>query len=477
MAFLFLLYVRRTPEAGRPPAAGLLYFFIFLFMNIFIVGGGTVGSVTAEYFSKEGHDVTIVEPDPARIRLLNDSLDISVVEGSGTDFSTMKEIGLGKADIFLALTDDDECNIIACSLARSQGARRRLARINDRQFIEPDNVLWLKENGIDDVVNTNESLTRMIQSLVRYPGMTDLQRFLNDKYAVAKFSFSKNSIHYGKRLDDLKFNFPVQKIGYEQVSSFKPYDGTVEINEFLYVYYGCERDRLSDLQRLLAGHIRTIKSVAIFGQGYKSTTAGAELGMALKKEGITTIELITEEDDVALQLSNKYPFSVIVDDPSRPHFAKSGNLQHVDLFLGYSDNFEKNIYACSVASREDVPYTFALVRYPEHTSFVSTIPLTSFLNAAIVTAHQILNEHQPTGIIARSIMEYKHVECVEILVAEDSALVGKPLAQLSFKNSQCISLMRGGDLIPLKEDMKIDEGDRLLLLIVNGEMELLRPLL
>lgn len=444
-------------------------------MNIFIVGGGTVGSITAEYFSKEGHDVTVIEPDPARIRLLHDSLDIGVVEASGTDFAVMKDLPLDRADLFIALTDDDECNILSCSLAKAQGARRRIARINDKQFLEQENMLFLKNSGIDEVVNTNERLTQLIATLVRYPGMTDIQHFLDRRFVIAKYSFGKDSPHYGNELRSIEFPFPVQKIGLEQVSGFKPYDESTVVNEFLYAYYGCDIEHLDALQAIVAPRARGIRRVAIFGQGYKSGTAGAELGVALKKQGIGGIELIEEQDEDAVRLTSKYPFPVIVDDPSRPHFAKAGNLRNVDLFLGYSANFEKNIYACSVAAREGVPYTVALVRYPEHTAFVSTIPLTAFLNPAIVTANKILEHHQQTAILTRSILEYKQVECVEILISP-----GSPLAKsgkLPFKDSRCVAVLRGGQMLPPEDAGVVRPGDRALLLMINGEMESLRSLL
>lgn len=446
-------------------------------MNIFIIGGGTVGTITAEYFSREGHSVTVVEHDPSRIKTLQDQLDINVIEGKGTDHSLLSTAGIQDAKLFMALTDSDESNIIACTLAKFFGVPRRIARISDADFLGTENLLSLKELGVDEIVNTSEALILEFSKIVPYPGMTDIKHHLDNKYVIAKYSFSKESAYYGKPLSEIEIPFAHIPLGYEQIGGFMPYNPSVTVNEFLYAYYACETALLPELHKCLAAGCSGIRRVMIYGGGYKSRNTSGELGLALQRLGVPSIELVVENEQDAQKLSAKYPFQILMDDPSRPQFAATGNLKDIDMFLALSSNFEKNLYACSVAFRENVPYTFAAVRYPEHTSFASAIPLTDFINPAIVTANNVMRFHQADTIVSRTILQFDQVECLEILVSPKSAMAGKPVKTLPFKNSRCIALLRGNQIIHAQPDTEILPKDRVVFLLVNGEAAQLRSLL
>lgn len=445
-------------------------------MNIFIVGGGSVGALTAEYFCKEGHDITIIEHDARRVKALQDQFDVRVVEGKGTDAALLNDSGLKEAQLFLALTDHDETNIIACTLAKFAGVPRRIARISDAQFMGQDRILSLRDLGVDEVVNTSDSLTQEILQFVEFPGMADIKYFLDRKIAVVKFGFGKNSSHYGKALGDIRLPGTTQTLGCAQVGGFRPFDPAATVNEFLYGYFACEAAQLGELHRNLAAGTQAINRVMIYGGGYKTRFMGGDLGLALKARGVSTVELIEEQEEEAKVLSARYPFKVLLDAPSTPHFARTGNLEGLDLFIGISPNFEKSLYACAVAHRQGAPFTLALVRYPEHTAFVSAIPLTTFLNPAIVTANKILKYHQADTIISRSILEYTQSECMEVLVTQSGRLAGMTLGDIKFGASRCLGILRDQQLLEPTNTLMLQVRDRALFMIDNSDAEHFRSL-
>lgn len=443
-------------------------------MNILIVGGGTIGRISAEYFSKEGHSVTVVESNPDRIRILQDQLDIVVVEGRGTDQAVLQSAHVEKTELFLALTDSDESNIIACTLAKFAGVPRKIARINDMQVLAQKDTASLQALGVDDIVNTGESIVQEMLKIAAYPGMTDVHHYLDNRFVVCKFSFAKNSPHAGKMLKEITLPEGTMRLAYEQVGAYSPYDGDVRVNEFLYLYCACEEKLLSSLHAALSPGCAPIKNVMIYGSGYKSRQTGGALGQALMERGVSQVELLEEDREEARKLSAKFPFKVINDDPTLPHFERAGHFHGVDLFLGIASNFEKNLYACSIAHRQRVPHTVAFVRYPEHTSFVSAIPVMEFMNPALVTANKILKYHQADTIVSRTILEYGQAECLEFVVRPQGKFAGKALSKLPFKKSQCIALLRGSALLPADAGTVLQPQDRLLLLVINGEIDTLR---
>jgi len=440
-------------------------------MKILIIGGGSIGFITAEYFMKEGHDVTVIEHDAARVKTLQESLDIHVLQGKGTDLVVLKEAKVGDMQLFLALSDDDETNIIACSFARIMGVGKKIARVNNPYLLTAENTVALKELGVDEIVNTEQSIIQEVINMVRYPGATEVKQFLDREMTVVVFSFNRESPYYGKPLKTIEFDFPAIPLGYEQVSDLLPYNEEVIVNEFLYVYYACESKLLPRLHKKILPQTRAIRNVMIYGAGFKSSHTAGELGMAIKKEGVSRVELVMDDIKGAEVLSAKYPLPVILGDPSKPQFTKVENLRSTDLFIGLSSNFEKNLFACSIAYKEKVPYTIALVRYPEHTRFISAIPLTSLLNPAIGTANQIMHYHQADTITARAVITHEQAECLELMVSEQAKLCGMRMKDMPFTDSRVIGVRRQGKLATISEEFVFEARDQVLLFLVQGEAE------
>jgi trk system potassium uptake protein TrkA len=86
-------------------------------MYVTIVGGGQTGSKLAKRLANRGHNVSIVEKDETRAHELAAELDALIIHGSGADVDVLKDAGIDKADVLVALTDADEVNLMACEVA------------------------------------------------------------------------------------------------------------------------------------------------------------------------------------------------------------------------------------------------------------------------------------------------------------------------------------------------------------------------
>lgn len=446
-------------------------------MKLLIAGGGSVGFITAEYFMREGHDVTIIEQNDVQIKDIHNKLDVTAIHGRATDASCFDEANAHEMDLFLALTDDDEANIISCTLAKYAGVPYRIARLSEKFHLAKENVTALKDLGIDEIIDTEESIIHEIGKLIEYPGAADIKHFMNGDYVVAAFSFSRDSQHYGKTLSEVTFSFPVVAIGYTKVGPFQAYNEDVVINEFLYVYYACETKHLSELHKTLLPESKEIKRVMIFGTGYKSDSTSCRLGEYLQKQGVEKITQVIENEELAERISKKCQFPVIVGDPSKPHFSKTEDLHNQDMFIALSNQFEKNLFSCSLAYQEHVPYTISLVRYPEHVNFVSTIPLTEFLNPAMVTANKVMKHHKVDTIVSRTILNYQQLETIEFIISEKTRLANKRIGELDFKESKILALRRGKLFIQVDDDTELHIGDQVLLAVLEKEKNILREII
>ena len=90
-------------------------------MKIIIVGCGKVGTTLAEHLFEEGHDITVIDRHPEKLKTLSDRIDVLGVVGNGASISTQREAGVASADIFIVTTDSDELNLLCCLIAKKAG--------------------------------------------------------------------------------------------------------------------------------------------------------------------------------------------------------------------------------------------------------------------------------------------------------------------------------------------------------------------
>ena len=110
-------------------------------MRIIIVGGGIVGQSLAEHLLKEGHNLSLIELDGKLCIEVSEKLDLQVIEGSGSSPSMLKSAGVESADMLLAVTPENDVNILSCSLAAQYGVKSRIARLRGREYSEDANRL------------------------------------------------------------------------------------------------------------------------------------------------------------------------------------------------------------------------------------------------------------------------------------------------------------------------------------------------
>ena len=118
-------------------------------MKIVICGCGKIGKTVLSYLVKEEHDVVAIDSNPTVVKHVNNSFDVRAILANGTEYGVLKEVGVDKADLFIATTDSDEVNMLVCYLAKKMGADHTVARIRDLGHNE-DNLAFLRrELGID----------------------------------------------------------------------------------------------------------------------------------------------------------------------------------------------------------------------------------------------------------------------------------------------------------------------------------------
>jgi len=168
-------------------------------MYIIVIGGGRVGYYLTKELLNEGHEVLLIEKSAVICQTINEELGSVCVQGDGCEASTLAEVGMGRADILVAVTGDDEDNLVACQVAKHKfKVPRTIARIRN-----PRNEVLFKKLGIDATVSTTTLILEHIEELMPSHPLTHLLMIRDKGLEIVEVKISPESATVGKAVREL----------------------------------------------------------------------------------------------------------------------------------------------------------------------------------------------------------------------------------------------------------------------------------
>jgi len=168
-------------------------------MYIIVVGGGKVGYYLTKSLLEQGHEVLVIEKDPRKCAVLTDELGANVLHGDGCDASSMAEAGVERADVVVAVTGDDEDNLVVCQVARHKfNVPRTIARINN-----PKNERIFRRLGIDVTVSSTELILSQIEQVIPAQSLVHLLTLRNVGVSFVELEIPPDSPALGRPLREL----------------------------------------------------------------------------------------------------------------------------------------------------------------------------------------------------------------------------------------------------------------------------------
>ena len=168
-------------------------------MYIVVVGGGRLGYYLTKALLNEGHEVVIVEKEASFCKIINDELGGICIAGDGCETTTLAEVGTGRADMLIAVTGDDEDNLVACQVAKHKfNVPRTIARMRN-----PQNEAIFKKLGIDVTVSSTNVILEHIQEEVPTHPLTHLLTIRDRELEIVEIKITPEASVVGKRVREL----------------------------------------------------------------------------------------------------------------------------------------------------------------------------------------------------------------------------------------------------------------------------------
>ena len=425
-------------------------------MRIVIAGAGEVGTHLAKLLSREDMEISLLDEAPERLGDLSANYDLLTKVGNPTSIHDLKDIGVKDCDLFISVTPYETENMTACLIANSLGAKRTLARIDNYEYLLPENKKFFENMGLNhliypEVLAANEIEASLRTNWMRYHlqlGQGALELCVVKVRKSAKIigqTFASGTYNHGK--------YRIVAIKRDQNTIIPRGADTVEENDL--VYCVLNKENMEYMREELGKSKREINNVIFFGGDRITRKAATELTNEMN------IKIIEKNRDLCNLLSEKVPNALIINaDGSDMEVLKEEGIQDADAFVAVTDSSEANIFACLAAKRFGVRKTIADVENLYYIPMAEGLDIGTVLNKKTIAASYIYQMLLDASVRGVHNLTSADAEIVEFVVKEDSPITRRIVKDLNLPSEANIAgIVRAGEGILVNGDTQIIAND------------------
>ena len=306
-------------------------------MKIILVGGGKVGSALCRSLVADNHDVVLIEQNETVVKYLTSRFDIMGIAGNGADFAMLEAANVQDCDIFIAMTQYDEVNMVSAVLAKKMGAKETIVRVRNPEYSNP----YFKEKnilGFSVIVNPELLAARAIANIIDFPNALSVERFAGGLVSLMEFKVRNFSNICQMSIADFRKKFGnVIVCAIERGHKLMIPSGDMILEDKDRIFVTGHRVDMMLFHNYIKS--RVVKSLLIIGAG---KIAYYLLGM-LKDSRIDT-KVIEVNPERAAFFSQKYPKLYIVQgDGTAKDILLEESAQHYDAVATLTGVDEENI--------------------------------------------------------------------------------------------------------------------------------------
>lgn len=399
-------------------------------MKVIIAGAGDIGTELAERLVADNHDVVVLEKDSDKISSLSNKLDAMVVQETGERISALMDSGIENADVFIAVTDSDELNIMYCMIAKKLANIKTVARVRNPEYTSSNMLLKSEQLGIDIMIDPEKFAALEIAKLIKNPDVSEIEYFAGGKIELVAYRADKESELINQPLTVLPVSpdYFVVGISRENGDIIIPSgEDRFMPNDVIYVIK--RTGVLTELSSMLRSVKKRVKSVMILGGG----KIGFKLAKILEgyKKSAMTIKLIEKSSEKCRFLSENLNKTLVLNgDAADINFLKDENIENVDVLVSVTNSDELNILTAILGKKLGVSKVIVEINKPNYEVLMQTLEIDSFVSPRLLVAGRLAKLFRKSSVISETFLKDGSAEIVELIVSKDSPLINKQLKEL-----------------------------------------------
>lgn len=462
-------------------------------MKIIILGAGQVGASVAESLVSEENDITVVDVDSARLAGLQDKLDLRTVCGNAAHPSALREAGAADADLLIAVTQNDQSNLVACKLANAVfNVPTRIARLRDQDFLDDASLLAPENFAVDHAICPERVIAEYIQRLIEFPEALQVMQFAGGRVCLVAVRAYEGGLLVGRPIRDMREHLPLGTDA-RIAAIFRdeapiPPDGATPIRAGDEVFVLAATEDIRLVMRELRRMTTPVRRVMIGGAG----NIGLRVAAALEER--YEVKLIENRQARAEFAANSLRRTLVLSgDTTDEGLLEQENICDMDIFLALTNDDENNIMSASLAKRMGCRRVVAIVNRRAYAEMIQGGPIDIAISPAQVSIGGLLAHVRRGDVAAVHSLRRGAAEALEIVVhgdAASSAVVGRRIDQIEWppgvtvaalvRDFDCMEVVRvrddgtvdrrAGHVVIAHRDTVIEAGDHVIVFCLNKKL-------
>ena len=445
-------------------------------MNIIICGAGRVGFAIAKILSEQGHSITIIDQSSEDIQKIDDTLDVKSIVGKATYPSILEKANASDADMIIAVTRNDEINMLICQIAFSIfNVQKKIARIRSQDYLNPKfTKVYNKENlPIDVIISPEIEIAKSLQRKLEAPGALDNVPFADSKIRLIEILINEKCPLINIKLNKLTKEFPklnaniMGVIRDDKFIMLKKNDVMLKDDK---AYVVINASQMKDTLMAFGHNEKISNKILIIGGGNIGFNLAKNLEESFDSARVKIIEKNKERAElIAGELNNTI---VINGDALDEQVLMEANLDESQTVLALTNDDEDNLMVSVLVEKfakdkSDLndKRTMALINKPNYSLLQSSLKIDDFIDPRMNTVSSIL-KHIHKGSIenAYSILNGEY-EIIEAEIIETSELVNKELKNSNLPDEIRVgAILRGDDVVIPRSNFVFKKEDVVILL-------------
>lgn len=455
-------------------------------MRIVILGAGQVGSTVAESLVSEANDITVVDIEPARLRRLQDRLDLRTVRGNAAHPAVLEQAGARDADLLLAVTQSDETNMVACKLAASLfNIPTKIARIRAADYLSHPEIFSPENFAVDFSICPEQILCDYIAKLLQFPEALQVLEFADGKVSLVAVRALHGGPLVGREIRYLRQHMP--QVDARVAAIFRhdtpvAPEGTTVVEAGDEVFFITATRNTRNVLRELRRVDKPVRRVMIGGGG----NIGRRLAGAIERA--YEVKLIEYDKALAERLAAELGRTlVLAGDVTDEELLESENIADMDVYCAVTNDDETNIMSALLAKRRGARKVIALINRSSYVNLVQAGSIDIAISPAQATIGTLLAHVRRGDCAVVHALRRGAAEALELVAhgdARSSRVVGRRIDELDLPRGVTIGAIvrrrarkdaaRGEadaqEVIIAHHDTVIESDDHVVVFVLNKRM-------
>ena len=427
-------------------------------MNIVIAGMGEMGRHLAEMLSGNGHDIIVIDAENKALDEVKSFADVITVEGDSTTFAVLRKASVRKCDLFIAVHPVENNNILSAIMAKQLGAKKAIARIDNNEYLEPNNKEMFINMGIDYMFYPERIAAEEVVSLLGHTSTTDFVDFASGRLSLLVFRLEPTSPLIGRELASFEQG---EKSVYRTVAILRRGKTLIP--------HGADTYMVGDMLYVIARHDSIDSVMALSGQGdvyikNMMILGGSRIGVQIAQsmQDYVNVKLVDYNKDKTYRLAGQLEKTLMLNEDGRnTERMLSEGLANMDAFVAVTGRSETNILAAMLAKRMGVKKVIAEVENLNYINLADSVGVDTIINKKMVSASNIFRFTMSTDVLAIKCLKGTDAEVLEFIVKPNSPATKAPIKSLGLPTEVIVGgVVRGNKVFIASGETKISAYDR-----------------